>query len=217
MGATLPVVARGLVASDSRLGRTSAVLYSVEHARRRARRLPVRLLDDPGAGRRALACSSRPPPTSRWPRSRWRAARGAAPGGADAPPAAADAPLARRGVGASTLLCFAISGFVAIGYEIIWSKVFGIVMEGTLYGFAAVLAGFLLGIGARQRRDRRPRGPHPRARRALSRCCISRSPSASRPACTRSPSFPTPTRGSRSPPEAATPCTGSSRWCCRWC
>lgn len=45
------------------------------------------------------------------------------------------------------LLFFALSGFVAIGYEVVWSKLFGIVMEGTLYGFAAVLTAYLLGIG----------------------------------------------------------------------
>jgi spermidine synthase len=44
------------------------------------------------------------------------------------------------------LACFGVSGFVAIGYEIVWSKVFGVVMEGTLYGLAAVLSGYLLGI-----------------------------------------------------------------------
>ena len=73
-----------------------------------------------------------------------RAAHGAAP----AAPIGADSAATRSVRGSNLfLICFAVSGFVAIGYEIIWSKVFGIVMEGTLYGFAAVLAGFLLGIG----------------------------------------------------------------------
>jgi len=44
------------------------------------------------------------------------------------------------------LLLFGISGFVAIGYEIVWSKLLGIILEGTLYGFAAVLSVYLLGI-----------------------------------------------------------------------
>jgi spermidine synthase len=44
------------------------------------------------------------------------------------------------------LAFFGISGFVAIGYEIVWSKIFTIVMEGTLYGFSTVLSAYLLGI-----------------------------------------------------------------------
>jgi predicted membrane-bound spermidine synthase len=44
------------------------------------------------------------------------------------------------------LVFFGVSGFVAIGYEIVWAKVFGIVMEGTLYGFATVLSANLCGI-----------------------------------------------------------------------
>jgi spermidine synthase len=46
----------------------------------------------------------------------------------------------------SFLILFGISGFVAIGYEIVWSKLLGIILEGTLYGFAATLSVFLLGI-----------------------------------------------------------------------
>jgi predicted membrane-bound spermidine synthase len=37
---------------------------------------------------------------------------------------------------------------VAIGYEVAWSKLFGIVMEGTLHGFTTVLSAYLFGIGA---------------------------------------------------------------------
>ncbi|HME70062.1 MAG TPA: hypothetical protein VKM54_09375 [Myxococcota bacterium] len=44
------------------------------------------------------------------------------------------------------LFLFGISGFVAIGYEIVWSKLLGIILEGTLYGFAAALSVYLLGI-----------------------------------------------------------------------
>jgi spermidine synthase len=146
MGATLPVVARGLVREDARLGRTSAFLYASNTL---------------GAVLGAYLSGFWMIPTLGVARSlgvaaasnflvaavAWRAAPRTAP----APPAvresvASGARPSGRGPGLF-LACFGVSGFVAIGYEIIWSKVFGIVMEGTLYGFAAVLAGFLLGIG----------------------------------------------------------------------
>jgi spermidine synthase len=44
------------------------------------------------------------------------------------------------------LLFFGLSGFIAIGYEIVWTRMLGIVMEGTLYGYSAVLTAFLFGI-----------------------------------------------------------------------
>jgi predicted membrane-bound spermidine synthase len=62
---------------------------------------------------------------------------------------AAPAPAARAAGALApplVLACFALSGFVAIGYEILWARIFGVVMEGTLYGFSAVLASFLLGL-----------------------------------------------------------------------
>jgi spermidine synthase len=143
MGATLPVVARGLVSDDARLGRASAILYTSNTL---------------GAVLGAYLCGFWMIPTLGIARSvlvaaaanlavaavALRASRGAAP--APQMETGAAAPRSARS-SALFLLCFGVSGFVAIGYEIIWSKVFGIVMEGTLYGFAAVLTGFLLGIG----------------------------------------------------------------------
>ena len=143
MGATLPVVARGLVSSDSRLGRTSAVLYTSNTlgAVLGAYLCGFWMIPALGVARSVLVAAATNLVVAAVAR---RAARGAAP----APPMAAASADARSARGSRLyLLCFAISGFVAIGYEIIWSKVFGIVMEGTLYGFTAVLAGFLLGIG----------------------------------------------------------------------
>jgi spermidine synthase len=146
MGATLPVVARALVTEDKSLGRWSAILYAANTL---------------GAVLGAYLCGFWLIPGLGLRRTVWLAAlanfavgaavlalvRGAGaaetPTTPGAPAAPAPAERARR---AAFLAFFGASGFVAIGYEIVWSKVFGIVMEGTLYGFAAVLAGFLLGI-----------------------------------------------------------------------
>src|SRR5262245_18741248 len=144
MGATLPVVARGLVTEDRSVGRWSAVLYGANTA---------------GAVLGAYLCGFWLIPGLGLMRTVWLAglvnlgvaAAVLAVGGGlrvPAPPS-----LAAPGTTAGSthgrlafLLFFGVSGFVAIGYEIVWSKVFGIVMEGTLYGFAAVLSAFLFGI-----------------------------------------------------------------------
>ena len=152
MGATLPVVARGCVRDDARLGRASAILYGANTFGAvlgaylsgfwlipgigLARSLQLAAAANLAAAALAFLAARRAP------------GRALERTGAAAParaPVAAAVP-AHRLPPALLLAGFAVSGFVAIGYEILWSKVFGIVMEGTLYGFAAVLASFLFGI-----------------------------------------------------------------------
>ncbi len=150
MGATLPVVARGVVGSDGTLGRWSAILYAANTLGAVSGAylcgfwlIPalglagsvilagaVNLLIAAGvfalAGRQTVATRD-----------------------ADAGASCAGEPTAEPSRDrAAFLVFFGISGFVAIGYEMVWSKLFGIVMEGTLQGFAAVLSAYLFGIGA---------------------------------------------------------------------
>jgi spermidine synthase len=153
MGATLPVVARGLMDRDGTLGRWSAVLYGANTL---------------GAVLGAALCGFWLIPGLGLTRSLvgagcinlgvaalvLRVGGAARPAAATAPEAVATAvpgATARRVAAvrgrAAFLVFFGVSGFVAIGYEVVWSKVFGIVMEGTLYGFATVLSSYLLGIG----------------------------------------------------------------------
>ncbi len=156
MGATLPVVARGLVGEDRTLGRWSAILYAANTL---------------GAVLGAYVCGFWLIPGLGLTRSVWTAgiinivvaatvlalvrgregARAPEREPQPAPPASLAAPAQADELGrperAAFLAFFALSGFVAIGYEIVWARVFGIVMEGTLYGFSAVLASYLLGIG----------------------------------------------------------------------
>ncbi len=163
MGATLPVVVRGVVARDETLGRWSAFLYTANTLGAVlgaylcgfwllgwlgvtltitvaaginlivaavvfafSLREPIQSLGTPAADPTASASTSDP------------IASGAI--------SAFDPVASGHPQRAWFLFFFAISGFVAIGYEIVWSKVFSIVFEGTLYSFAAVLATFLLGI-----------------------------------------------------------------------
>jgi spermidine synthase len=171
MGATLPVVARGLVVADATLGRWSAWLYAANTlgAVLGAYLCGFWLIPELGLTRSVLLAAGVNIAVAAVV---WVAARrhdGVA--GLRATPAATGSALtkperasSRAGLPAlvpqqthaelatppgrrTFLVLFGLSGFVAIGYEIVWARVFGIVMEGTLYGFATVLACFLLGLG----------------------------------------------------------------------
>ena len=155
MGATLPVVARGVVDDDATLGRWSAVLYAANTlgAVSGAYLCGFWLLPEIGVGASIHLAAALNLLVATGVLALLRQTRIAAPGGTA--PSAIPERLAEAPENPETrapaprtafLLLFAVSGFVAIGYEIVWSKVFGIVMEGTVYGFAAVLSAYLAGI-----------------------------------------------------------------------
>jgi len=148
MGATLPVVARALVTEDATLGRWSAILYAANTLGAVLGAYLCGFWLIPGLGLRhtvlLASLANFGVGAAVLLLGRGTAAAAERASGAPAQPATlAPAERVRRAV---FLAFFGVSGFVAIGYEIVWSKIFGIVMEGTLYGFAAVLACFLLGI-----------------------------------------------------------------------
>ena len=43
---------------------------------------------------------------------------------------------------------FAVSGFTGLAYEVIWTRILGFILTGTIYAFTTVLATFLCGIAA---------------------------------------------------------------------
>ncbi len=142
MGATMPVVARGLVAADETLGRWSAYLYTANTL---------------GAVAGAYLCGFWMIPSMGLGRSVVAAALvnlavaagilGVAGKLSVRPDSTASAEPSGEAEGRGWYLAFfGISGFVAIGYEIVWSKTFSVLMEGTLYGFSSVLSAYLLGI-----------------------------------------------------------------------
>lgn len=145
MGATLPVVARGIVGDDATLGRWSALLYAANTlgAVLGAYLCGFWLL--PGIG---LAASVRLGAALSFVVGTFAVVGvgGAPAAAAKSSTATAPARAGARERRTAFLAFFAVSGFVAIGYEIVWSKVFGIVMEGTVYGFSAVLSAYLAGI-----------------------------------------------------------------------
>ncbi len=141
MGATLPLVARAVVSEDASRGRWSALLYGVNTlgAVLGAYLCGFWLIPELGLSRSLATAGALNLAVGL--AALWLAARAVGPATAQPP-----APTAEASARGAFLACFGVSGFVAIGYEIVWSRVFGIVMEGTLYGFAAVLSAFLLGI-----------------------------------------------------------------------
>lgn len=145
MGATLPVVARALVSQDGSLGRWSAILYAANTAGAvlGAYLCGFWLIPELGLSRSVLVAGV----VNLGVAGLVLLVAGSARAPAH-PPEPVTAPEGDSSHGGTAfLIFFGISGFVAIGYEIVWSKIFGIVMEGTLYGFATVLSAYLLGIG----------------------------------------------------------------------
>jgi spermidine synthase len=148
MGATLPVVARGLVERDDTLGRWSAVLYAANTlgAVLGAYLSGFWLIPSLGLARSIVAAAAVNLLVAGAVLALAGRARVPAMAAPPSPPRDGTVRAAGSGERIAFLAFFCVSGFVAIGYEIVWSKVFGIVMEGTLYGFAAVLSSYLLGI-----------------------------------------------------------------------
>lgn len=146
MGATLPVVARGLVVEDGALGRWSALLYAANTfgAVVGAYLCGFWLLPRLGVGHSVTLAATVNLGVALFVLA--AAGRARLTAATEAVRTATGSASATAGARATFLIFFGVSGFVAIGYEIVWSKVFGIVMEGTIYGFSAVLTAYLLGI-----------------------------------------------------------------------
>ena len=182
MGATLPVVARGLVARRRDARALERHPLRGEHARRRARRLSLRLLAAPGLGLTARCWSPPASPTSpsrrvvlaRRPARRRapprRAERASRAGGRE--PSRAPAPrlprlLRRLGLRRDRLRDRLVEG-----------------LRHRDGGDALRLRRRALRVPprhrARQPRDRAARRPHPRPAARLRACCTSRSASPSR-------------------------------------
>ncbi|HTF34144.1 MAG TPA: fused MFS/spermidine synthase [Myxococcota bacterium] len=160
IGATLPVVARGLIGEDRTRGRWSAILYSSNTlgAVLGAYASGFWLVPQLGLTRAiflagavslcvgAFALFTGEDAEARSPTPRDDFTLDAEDLSLQEAPLAESDRSVVSGGRRIFLILFGISGFVAIGYEIVWSKVLGIILEGTLYGFAAVLSVYLLGI-----------------------------------------------------------------------
>src|SRR6185369_5365245 len=55
--------------------------------------------------------------------------------------------LSRRAL-IGVLVAFAVSGFVALAYEVIWSRVLALIIGSSVYAFSIMLTTFLIGLAA---------------------------------------------------------------------
>lgn len=62
------------------------------------------------------------------------------------PPAASDSPSRRTLI--AVLVSFAVSGFIALAYEVIWSRVLALIIGSSVYAFSIMLTTFLIGLAA---------------------------------------------------------------------
>lgn len=53
-----------------------------------------------------------------------------------------------RPAGPAVLLAFGVSGFVALGLEVAWTRILTLIMGGSVYAFALMLLAFLIGLAA---------------------------------------------------------------------
>jgi spermidine synthase len=143
MGATLPLLARHAVRSESEIGSRVGVLYAVNTAGAIAGtvlaafwlmpELGLRRTVWVGAGLNGLVFALAA-----------LLARGAVNPPVSDPSRAASSPTA---VGAGWILpAIALSGAVSFAYEVLWTRLLGHLVGGSLDAFASMLASFLLGI-----------------------------------------------------------------------
>jgi spermidine synthase len=148
MGATLPLLARHAVRSESEIGSRVGVLYAVNTAGAIAGTLCAAFLLMPELGLRRtvwvgaainglvfalaalLARGAPSPPTPTPPTSE-------GPGAVSAP---------ATGVAVWILPAIALSGAVSFAYEVLWARLLGHLLGASLDAFASMLASFLLGI-----------------------------------------------------------------------
>lgn len=144
MGATLPLLARHAVRKESEIGSHVGLLYATNTAGAVGGTLVAAFLLLPrlgqhrtvlaGAALNALvfaiaALLSRMAPDT-------------------LPAAVAAAPLRLRSAGAWILPAILLSGICSFVYEVLWTRLLGHVLGGSVYAFATMLASFLVGITA---------------------------------------------------------------------
>jgi spermidine synthase len=142
MGATFPVMLRAAAPSSERVGATTSLLYGVNTLGGVVGTLSAAFVLMPAFGIRA---------------SLWAAAlcNGVAALIAWTLPTSASAPApvpseeAPGGRGSGMLLGAAAAlGFASLAYEVLWSRILVLLLGGSVYAFAMMLAAFLCGIAA---------------------------------------------------------------------
>lgn len=139
MGATLPLLTRHAVRDESEIGRRVGTLYAVNTAGAVLGTTATGFWLLPTLGLRMTVYTGAATNALVFLAAALLARRVAAP----APPAAAPAAAPRFHW---VLPLAALSGCVAFSYEVVWMRLLGIVLGGSIQAFSTMLASFLLGI-----------------------------------------------------------------------
>jgi spermidine synthase/MFS family permease len=149
MGMTLPLMSRVVIGSDSVIGRHLAWLYGVNTfgaalGALLSSYLLIGLFGLDGSTRLAASLNLLLAVVVYAVTASERRRRGTQPPQPEGDPRPTSAPV----LGYRWVLAFScLSGFIALGYEIVWYRVLGILLHGTVYVFGTVLFFFLAGIG----------------------------------------------------------------------
>jgi spermidine synthase len=163
MGATLPLLVRHAVRSDEEIGPRTSALYAINTLGAVVGTLLAGFFLLPSLGLRgtlwvAIGANALVFGVAAL------AARGAL---VAAPATAAPQAPAAHGVGRWVLPLMLISGAISFSYEVLWSRLLGHLLGGSLFGFATMLASFLTGIALGSALAARQTRTPERAARAL--------------------------------------------------
>jgi len=143
MGASLPLLTRALVSDVSRLGREAGTLYGLNALGAAAGVYLATFFLIPNVGltggwlSAAALNAAVGGAALRWAR-RWPPIPGVR-NSADASP---DTPWQW-----TVVIAYGCSGLAALGYEVVWTRLLVLLFGSSVYAFAVMLAGFLLGLG----------------------------------------------------------------------
>src|SRR5262245_19788241 len=142
MGATLPLLARHAVRSEAEIGSRVGLLYAVNTTGAIAGTLCAAFLLMPALGLRRTVWVGAALNGVVFGLAALLARRSA---GTPVQPAGAESPAFAEGA-AWMLPAIALSGAVSFAYEVLWTRLLGHLLGGSLDAFATMLASFLLGI-----------------------------------------------------------------------
>jgi spermidine synthase len=157
MGATLPVIGKYCVRDADRVGGPLSFLYAVNTLGAAMGVLAAGFWLYPALGLRATTLCAAAVNAAVGIVSIFLGARrpGSGPAPATAPSGRAERPASRTGMETSfrmgfvpVLGVFGLTGFCAMAYEVIWTKVLTLIMGPTTYAFTLVLAVFITGLAA---------------------------------------------------------------------
>jgi spermidine synthase len=143
MGASLPVLARAVIRDSAQTGRGAGMLYGLNTLGAAGGVYVTSFFLIPAVGL-TLACMLAAALNFAIAATAWACARSGRNHGAPEPttPMGAAWP-----VNWWVLLAYGCSGFAALGYELVWTRLLVLVFGSSVYAFAVMLASFLFGLG----------------------------------------------------------------------